>query len=204
MPDPIEAWVDSAALRRMGELLVRSPRRGHAEGNAQDSLPGPPEVERAGRHLAHARALADRSGVLRPASESRPTVPQSTRAPLGPGPLLGRLTAFRDWLHGEVGVQGFFLLEASGEPIVDELSHEGLRQLALRLARSASQAGGLEPAAPGLQVQVSPESQLEVIPAETPLGFLILGLVSAHPLSANAAKIVADGLQKAVSPPATA
>ena len=206
MPDPIEAWVDGAELRRMGELLVRPGVAGEAIAPPQGTTSGKreqPEIERASQHLAHARALADRSGVLE--TPSRTAAPQAAHPapPLGPGPLLGRLTAYRDWLHNEVGARQFFLLESNGEIIVDEPRHEGLRNLALRLARSAATSGGLEATGGSLRVQVSPEFQLEIIPAETRLGTLVLGLLVTSPLSPAAVKIVADGLQRAISPPAT-
>ena len=203
MSDPIEAWVDGAELRRMGELLVAPVRSAGGAAEKATKIGGQPQAESdiASQHLARARELADRGGVLACHSkEDRAPKADSSEVPLGPGPLLGRLTAYRDWLHQEVGVRQFFLLEESGETIVDEPQHEGLRQLALRLARSAGSSGGLDASGGSLRVQVNAEFQLEVITAASRLGKLVLGLLVHSPLSPAAVKIVAEGLQKAVAP----
>ena len=179
-------------------------------------------VSKARDALASARELARKGGLLGgPADVPGEAVEERSVAPVrtfsareeqrmvgddGEGrgdSIIERLVPFGGWLHDALGSQSYFLLERSGEVLVDEIKSEKLHHLARTLAQAAftakRQAGSA--AVGNLHIKVQQGSVLEVIPVNTREGLLIMGIVLAKPLLSRQVEIAARGLQQVVDCP---
>lgn len=220
MADSIHAWVDPRELRRMGELLLASPAEETAplsedvvygsefEGYEKSSAPAdsapPPQRAQASHSLAEAKRLAEEGGLLRSVKMEPTTVAEEDPKPRGAGgPFLGRMNSFGDWLRNEVGVNAFFLLERSGELLIDEDGDLNHIQVALGLLHPSPRVGQQEGGAmlESFRVKLSENKQLDVLPVDSYYGRLVLGLVTAKGLVPSTIEIVAQGLQRAIEPP---
>tara|TARA_Y100000766_G_scaffold89080_1_gene75560 strand:- start:2409 stop:3155 length:747 start_codon:yes stop_codon:yes gene_type:complete len=172
--------------------------------------------------LASARELARKGGLLggpddspRAASEERSVAParafsaceeQGMVGDDGEGggeSIIERLVPFGGWLRDALGSHSYFLLERTGEVLVDEIKSEKLHHLARTLAQAAftakRQAGTA--AVGNLHIKVQQGSVLEVIPVNTREGLLIMGILLAKPLLSRQVEIAARGLQQVVDCP---
>ncbi|MEO1826303.1 MAG: hypothetical protein ABGZ31_11395 [Roseibacillus sp.] len=172
--------------------------------------------------LASARELARKGGLLGgPADPPREGVEERSGAParalsaseeqgmVGDGgegggeSIIERLVPFGGWLHDALGSHSYFLLERTGEVLVDEIKSEKLHHLARTLAQAAftakRQAGTA--AVGNLHIKVQQGSVLEVIPVNTREGLLIMGILLAKPLLSRQVEIAARGLQQVVDSP---
>ena len=113
------------------------------------------------------------------------------------GPLLDRLMRFRELLMRHTGAQGVFILDREGKPVMEDPAFGKLHFLARSLAQAyrpvAGQAGNVH-------VKVGSNAVLEVVPVETPFGWLVLGAVLPGPLSAAAVAEIAAALRLAATP----
>ena len=169
--------------------------------------------------LASARELARKGGLLegsdRRASEiinggleekSLSPSPRKEKAeeglPKGGGgnSVIEGLAPFGGWLHDALGSRSYFLLERSGNVVVDEAKSEKLHHLARTLAQAAftakRQAGAA--AVGNLHIKVEQGSVLEVIPVNTREGLFILGVLLARPLLPRQVETAARGLQQVI------
>lgn len=114
--------------------------------------------------------------------------------------MIKRLAPFGGWLRDELGSRAFFLLERRGAVLVDEAKSEKLHHLARTLAQAAftakRQAGTA--AVGNLHIKVQQGSVLEVIPVNTGLGLLVLGVLLEDPLLPRQVEAAARGLQQVV------
>lgn len=114
--------------------------------------------------------------------------------------VIERLAPFGGWLHDALGSRSYFLLERSGNVLVDEAKSEKLHHLARTLAQAAftakRQAGTA--AVGNLHIKVEQGSVLEVIPVNTRGGLFILGVLLAKPLVPRQVETAARGLQQVV------
>ena len=117
--------------------------------------------------------------------------------------IIERLVPFGGWLHDALGSHSYFLLERTGEVLVDEVKSERLHHLARTLAQAAftakRQAGTA--AVGNLHIKIQQGSVLEVIPVNTKEGLLIMGILLAKPLLSRQVEIAARGLQQVVDCP---
>ncbi|MCP5548443.1 MAG: hypothetical protein H7A50_13825 [Akkermansiaceae bacterium] len=211
--DPINPWLDPIEVRRLAERLIQP-----------DSSPAPPPEE-AGfgarfEGFAESAPLARAAAPVaappseeirtpepeaRPAVEPAPAAPQEVPPPLPPveaganarGPFLGRIQAFRQWMHTNFGASGIFILDREGSVIFDESSHGRLHFLARSLAIASRRPGS---SAGNVHVKIGAGATLEVIPVDTPYGCLVLGAVVPEALDAGAVATVMDALTRATSP----
>jgi len=205
--DAVRSWLDADDVRRLaerlliprGEVLLPSPEtpfgrgfEGFAEGpvTAADPLtPAPPAAPPPGdRSEGDAAPLAAAAGGVAP-----PASPEPPR-----GPFLQRLRRFREWLCGQFGVRGMFLLDRDGAVIFDDGANERLHALARNLAAASRAASG---AGSNIHVKIGADATLEVIPADTHYGLLILGAVVPQGVPPRGVALIVDALRRTVMPP---
>ena len=131
--------------------------------------------------------------VAQPAAPvSQPAASQERR-----GPLLERLVRFRELLMRHTNAQGVFVLDREGKPVMEDPAFGKLHFLARSLAQAyrpvAGQAGNVH-------VKIGSNAVLEVVPVETPFGWLVLGAVVPGPLTATAVAEIANALRHAATP----
>jgi hypothetical protein len=111
--------------------------------------------------------------------------------------LLERLVRFRELLMRHTGAQGVFILDREGKPVMEDPAFGKLHFLARSLAQAyrpvAGQAGNVH-------VKIGSNAVLEVVPVETPFGWLVLGAVVPGPLTAAAVAEIAAALRLAATP----
>ena len=161
---------------------------------ARQLVPPQPEAEPARQAVpAGPAAPSPAAEPARPAAApSAPAAPQERR-----GPLLERLVRFRELLMRHTGAQGVFVLDREGKPVMEDPAFGKLHFLARSLAQAyrpvAGQAGNVH-------VKIGSNAVLEVVPVETPFGWLVLGAVVPGPLTAAAVAEIAAALRQAATP----
>jgi hypothetical protein len=115
------------------------------------------------------------------------------------GPFLQRVQRLREWLREQFSVRGMFLLDADGAVIFDDGVHEKLQALARNLAQASRVTSG---AGSNVHVKVGAESTLEVIPADTHYGLIVLGAVVPRAVSPRGVALIVDALGRTAMPPA--
>lgn len=216
MSDPIHSWVDPQELRRIGELLMSEPHEialpvaedavyGSAfEGFGKEVAAHTSAVSAipatAVKNLAEAKRLAEAGGLLSQ-KKAKHTDLESTSflaEEVGVGPFLKRLGDFARWLRQEVSVERFFLLDQDGDLLVDEIENRELVTTAYELAKSSRDVRS--GSTTSLGIEAFDGKIIEVIPATTHYGFMILGLLVNNRINPESARIVEEGLVKAVQP----
>lgn len=220
--DPLEPWVDVAAVRRMAEqLMTESPL---------PEVDAGPDAGFGSDFIGYAPLHGQSPQTVAAAAFTPPPIPQAIAEPvpaplqepvleqLEPvifppreipmpeieappaerrGPLLDRLGRFRDGLVRYTSAQGVFILDREGKPVMDDSSFGKLYFLARSLAQAYRPVAGQ----PGnVHVKINANLVLEVIPVETPFGTLVLGAVLSQPLTAQIVGEIATALRRAATP----
>lgn len=208
--DPINPWLDPVEVRRMAERLMRpegAAQMAPVEAGFGDRFEGfaqaPPASRETPAPVAAPQEIA--APAPQPAPEPAPPAPRELPPPLPPaeestqvrGPFLGRIQAFRQWMHANFGANGIFILDREGAVIFDEGSHGRLHFLARSLAVASRRPGS---SAGNVHVKIGAGATLEVIPVETPFGCLVLGAVVPEALDAETVATVMDALVRTASP----
>ncbi|MEK7952834.1 hypothetical protein [Luteolibacter soli] len=211
--DPLEPWVDASAVRRLAESLLAdrnepavadSPDAGFGTdfvgfaGGAPRPVASPPPAP--APLAAQVRDLPDDEVFESELDDSLPPVPAPAPVeplPPGRGPLLVRLARFRDALIRHTGARGVFILDREGKPVMEDPAYARMHFLARSLAQAyrpvAGQAGNVH-------VKIGANEVLEVVPVETPFGWLVLGTVVPRPLTAVVVAEIAAALKQAATP----
>jgi hypothetical protein len=203
--DPLEPWIDASAVRRLAENLLADSNEpevadspdagfgmefvGFAGGSPRPAAPPVPAVHVPGDEVFESELDAP----LPPQLEPTPVEP----LPPGRGPLLVRLARFRDALIRHTGARGVFILDREGKPVMEDPAYARMHFLARSLAQAyrpvAGQAGNVH-------VKIGANEVLEVVPVETPFGWLVLGTVVPRPLTAVVVSEIAAALKQAATP----
>jgi len=203
--DPLEPWIDASAVRRLAESLLADNREpevtdspdagfgndfvGFAGGSPRPATPPPVAPELPGDEVFESELDAP----MPPAVDPTPAEP----LPPGRGPLLVRLARFRDALIRHTGARGVFILDREGKPVMEDPAYARMHFLARSLAQAyrpvAGQAGNVH-------VKIGANEVLEVVPVETPFGWLVLGTVVPRPLTAVVVAEIAAALKQAATP----
>jgi hypothetical protein len=104
-------------------------------------------------------------------------------------------------LHHHFAATGIFILDRDGAVIFDESGHGKLHFLARSLALTSRRPGS---PAGNVHVKIGTAATLEVIPVETPYGWLVLGAVVQEAMQPAAVAVVIDALTHVAAPPAAA
>lgn len=220
--DPIHPWLDPIEVRRLAERLIRpvtgpsihqltDPGFGERfEGFAAATSPPPkpapasvaaaPVVAEPSRHEPVAAPPVVPVPAVPPPEPSAPLPPAPAQeaATTARGPFLERIIRFRSWMVSQFGTRGLFILDRDGAVIFDDGSHGKLHFLARSLAKSVRRPGG----DPGnVHVKVGAEVILEVIPLDSPYGWLVLGTVVPNALSPPAVAAIVTALGQVATPP---
>ncbi len=193
--DPINPWLDAAEVRCLAERLmtpnrepaVTAPDVGFGDafiGFANDPLPQQPAP------------LTPLVRDVPPGPITPPPPPETQTA--GRSPSLDRITRFRDWLHHRFSATGIFILDREGAVVFDESSHGRLHFIARSLALASRRPGAL---AGNVHIMVGAGATLEVIPVDTPNGFLVLGAIVPEALDPPTVLAVMEALALAAAPP---
>lgn len=223
--DPINPWVDVAEVRRLAERLLTPSRHtesvrdagfasdfvgfAHEEKPAATPAPEPPPIP-AAPSIPEPIIAPDPEPEPEPEPVSPPDpAPEPTiiSSPFQPvyenrtvvrGPFLDRMVRLRDWLAHEFSASGIFILDREGAVIFDETGNEKLHTLARNLAHS-SRTPGNPPS--NVRMKIGAHATLEVIPAETPYGILVLAAIVPDALPPSSVALIMDGLTRAATPP---
>lgn len=200
--DPLEPWVDAAAVRRLAEQLLaesRLPEVGASPdaGFGGDFVGFAPAGREGARPDAQVIEEAPAKPFL-PSPASPPVRAEAGSAGERRGPLLVRLGRFREGLVRHAGAQGVFVLDREGRPVMDDPAWGKLHFLARSLAQAYRPVEGQ---AGNVHVKIGANTVLEVIPVETPFGCLVLGAVVPRPLPARLVAEIAVALKQAATPP---
>lgn len=209
--DPLEPWIDASAARRLAERLLADssepevaagPDAGFGldfVGFAVDATPRPADPP-APVPVASDAAVPVFEPVHQPPPLVDPVPAVETQAdpvPPGRGPLLVRLARFRDALVRHTGARGVFILDREGKPVMEDPAYARMHFLARSLAQAYRPVAGN---AGNVHVKIGANEVLEVVPVETPFGWLVLGTVVPRPLTAAAVADIAAALKLAATP----
>jgi hypothetical protein len=203
--DPLEPWIDASAVRRLAESLLADSNEpevadspdagfgmefvGFAGGGPRPAAPLATAAELRGDEVFESELDAPLPPVVEPIS--------AEPLPPGRGPLLVRLARFRDALIRHTGARGVFILDREGKPVMEDPAYARMHFLARSLAQAyrpvAGQAGNVH-------VKIGANEVLEVVPVETPFGWLVLGAVVPRPLTAVVVAEIAAALKQAATP----
>jgi len=221
--NPITPWLDPDEVRQLAaRLLARPP--GLFDGRSQEAGFDAAFIGFAPQSQAVAEpAPVHPVPVMVPApaaTHSPPATPDAAPAAVAPpvppvavaapvpdsqtaarGPFLDRVGRFRDWLHHHFNASGVFILDREGFVIFDESGHGKLHFLARSLALTSRRPGN---PAGNVHVKIGTSATLEVIPVETPYGWLVLGAVLPEPLPPAAIAVIIEALTQVAAPPAGA
>jgi hypothetical protein len=196
--DPVRPWMDAGEVRRLAERLLAPtggepfPAPDEPFGSQFEGFTGTVTVD------ALPGAGTPRTAAEPPPLPTMETV--ATPADLGEvprGPFLQRVQRFRDWLHEQFGARGVFLLDRDGRVIFDDGVNPKLQALARSLALASRAAAG----AGNVHFKIGSDATLEVIPAETHYGAMVLGMVVVQAVSPRGVALIIDGLSRAAMPP---
>lgn len=206
--DPLEPWVDAAAVRRLAEQLLADSHLPEVSAAPDAGFGGdfvgfaPSSREALSVTVVSPPVMEDDAPAKPFLPEPAPPVgsPPDLQPPPGErrGPLLVRLGRFREGLVRHAGAQGVFVLDREGRPVMDDPAWGKLHFLARSLAQAYRPIEGQ----PGnVHVKIGANTVLEVIPVETPFGCLVLGAVVPRPLPARLVAEIATALRQAATPP---
>lgn len=119
------------------------------------------------------------------------------------GPFLARLQQFSERIHTGLGARGMFLIDDEGQVLLDELDDISLIQAARALANAAHRANRQTSGAAAignLNIKITANMMLQVIPVASRYGLLILGVMFSAPLSAERVEYLARELHDTVEP----
>lgn len=227
--NPINPWLDPAEVRRLAEKLLAPVNQTLDERSADPgfdsefvgfaanptpaarpaaSAPAPPPVAiiqpipaEPAPMAARERPTPARQGevpVPVAASAAPPEAPPAAATQAARGPFLDRLHRFRDWLHHHFAATGIFILDRDGAVIFDDSGHGKLHFLARSLALASRRPGC---PSGNVHVKLGTTAALEVIPVETPYGWLVLGAVVPAAMPPAAIPVIIEALTQAVAPP---
>lgn len=206
--NPITPWLDPEEVRQLAAKLL-----------APHPAAPDPRAHEAGFDAAFVGFAPVRQTVAAPppgrapvvAVSAPPLAPPETVPPAPPvvataqdpqlvarGPFLDRIGRFRDWLHHHFDASGVFILDREGFVIFDESGHGKLHFLARSLALTSRRPGN---PAGNVHVKIGTNATLEVVPVETPYGWLVLGAVVPEPMPPAAIAVVIDALTQVAAPP---
>jgi len=203
--DPLEPWIDASAVRRLAESLLADNREPEVADSPDagfgtefvgfaSAAPQPPALPVTVAELPADEVFETELDAPLPPVE--PVVPVEPLPP-GRGPLLVRLARFRDALIRHTGARGVFILDREGKPVMEDPAYTRMHFLARSLAQAyrpvAGQAGNVH-------VKIGANEVLEVVPVETPFGWLVLGTVVPRPLTAVVVAEIAAALKQAATP----
>ena len=206
--DPLQPWVDAAEVRRLAARLLQPVRNPAAEVPAGEAgfsegfigfTGGQPATAQPPAHLPAPAPAPIQVARTSPATPAPVTaIPTATSAPQSArGPFLEKIRRFRDWMAGQFGAAGLFILDREGAVIFDEGTHGRLHFLARSLALASRRPGA---SAGNVHVKIGATTTLEVIPVETPYGCLVLGAVVSEALPPAAVQAVMAALAAITSP----
>lgn len=187
--DPLNPWLNPSEVRQLAEQLLRpmTPKRltatdpgfnssfvGFTESNQQNT-DDQPNAQKAEIAPVPSRTKSSPPAPPAPVSEEE-RVQQ-------------RIGILRAWLADRFRVGEIFILDENGDLLFQENDQEKLHQLAKNLSSDTSEHQG-----GNVHVQIGPGSVLEVIPAETAKGRVVLGALVPASLPAASVQTITEVL----------
>ncbi len=195
MMDPVHPWVDSLEMRRLAEALMvplsTTPQTSQDAGFSGDFVGYAEGQVVPPMESVNAQALS----ITPLPVESPSSLELPTQNPPGSVivPAQG-LAYFGEWLRLHYPGEGFFIYDDQGKVIFSDGDHERLFFMVRN--GSASDSGHV-------RLKIGSTSLLEIIPVETMVGRMVLGLIVEQPLNANDIEALSMALQRAVAPSET-
>lgn len=184
--DTIQPWLDPIEVRRLADRLMNSNRE-----------PAVPLTQPAGNDEGFVDFAATQPQAAPSPFPAEPAAaPQPKIQITASGPLLERLNGFRAWLHDHFSATEVFILDHKGAVLFDESGHGRLHFLARSLAIASHRP---QATVGNVHVKISAGTSVEIIPVETPGGYIVLGAVLPHSLDPAAVNTVKDALAQAVA-----
>lgn len=155
----------------------------------------PSEVRRLAEQLMRPHCDADED-LAESESDGVSAPPEAEIPVIESSPSADGITGFRDWMRGRFAAREIFILDGAGTVVFEENPHGRLHFLARGLALAS---GRPDFAAGNVHVNLGIGATLEIIPANTPRGPLVLGAVLAESLPPEAIREVAAALFEAAA-----
>lgn len=108
------------------------------------------------------------------------------------------LSAFSDWLKKQTPILAAFVCDPKGQVMLDEVGSEKLIKVARSLVHASITKGVVDPSGL-LQVMISEDRMIEILPLESKEGHSIAGLVVARPLTSEALTLIRRSFKTALS-----
>lgn len=191
----VSQWIDPVEVRRLAEGLMM-----HSKAPAS-----PVTLEDAGfdaDFVGFASAPLLESSALAPQNPS-PLLTPIVDAPTRPAPIPAetsfpeKIQHFRNWMRQHYAATDLFILDREGNVIFDESGHGRLHFLARSLAITSRRESA--PIA-NVHLKITADSSVEIIPAATAHGWLVLGIVVTQALSTSSIAAVVAELSKISAP----
>ena len=170
--------------------------------NPVDS-PGPPVQPIASEpvnpfHEGQASPVGSTSPANQVAPHKVATSQKAERSSGGLPSLPRALGTFSDWLKKQTPILAAFVCDPKGQVMLDEVGSEKLIKVARSLVHASITKGVVEPSGL-LQVMISEDRMIEILPLETKEGHSIAGLVVARPLTSEALTLIRRSFKTALS-----
>ncbi|MFT3990763.1 MAG: hypothetical protein QM680_05075 [Luteolibacter sp.] len=200
--DPLNPWLDPVETRRLAERLMRPLREPAVEVQDPgfDSIFIGFEAMQTGAAPSQPQTLPTPSPAPQNIeSDEPPPLPaqpqQATNA--ARGPFLDRIHRLCEWLREHFSASDIFILDRDGAVIFDESDHGRLHFMARNLALASRRPGA---PADNVHVKIGANATLEVIPVDTPFGWLVLGAIVPDTLPTRSVDAIKNAMLQVASP----
>jgi hypothetical protein len=179
--DLISPWLDPAEVRRLASLLTMPERE----------IPSTSEEAGFGEQFV---------GFSVAQNAALPTAQAlgANRTAEMPDPLFDRFDRLAEWVKHHFSATGVFILDAQGCAIFDDGVHRHLHFFARGIAQARLRPGTVTGY---VHVKIDALQVLEVIPAETPHGWFVLGALFPEKLAASSITAITQALGSVTAPP---
>jgi hypothetical protein len=202
--DLIFPWLDPAEVHSMATQLMMPdraiPKPPSDAGFGENFVGFSPAPSPAPVPLAPAPPPALPAPVAPIPCAPKAELPTENFESKAPAPFLRRVNQFRDWMRQNFKASEIFILDREGLVIFDDSNHGRLHFLARSLALASTRPGA---ASGNVHVKIGSDTTFEVIPVNTPYGWLVLGAVVPEALGQPAVTAVMRALTVVASPPNT-
>ncbi|MFT4177463.1 MAG: hypothetical protein QM627_12520 [Luteolibacter sp.] len=218
--DPLNPWLDPVETRRLAERLMMPLREptvsvqdpgfdsvfvGFEAMRAAPDSPPPATAENPSSPLPSTVVPAAVVASPSPTENDEPpplpahmaAAPPAPSATSARGPFLDRIHRLCEWLREHFSASDIFILDRDGAVIFDESHHGRLHFIARNLALASRRPGA---SADNVHVKIGADATLEVIPVDTPFGWLVLGTIVPNALTTRSVTAIKNAMLQVASP----
>ncbi len=195
--DTINPWIDPTLVRQLAEKLIRPVEQTPIvtkDPGYDTSFVGFVDSDEPAEEIVPV--------ISPPVSITAPSIPvviHTTQpvvkvVPAAPTTTLvdSRFQNFSNWITEQFSAKEIFILDHAGSIMLDQSHHGRLHFIARDLILQAGQPNNV-------RVKFGPSANLELIPCETPQGFMILGALFPNSLPNDHIALIRDALGQSLS-----